>query len=373
MHSTRTLTILAVATVLVALTAIVARQQTTSTPTQEAKLFPALFAQINDTSEIIGASNEGTFTLIARDGRWLVKEKHAYPADTDKVHQLLIGLSQLRRVEPKTRNPELYAKIGVEDVTVEGAKSLRITLKSADDRVLADLLVGNRQFGKANPNLHEYFVRLAGEPQSWLVEGKIPDDKSVLRWLDQRVLDLNPDRVHEVKVVHPDGHKVVVRREDPSVADYALVGLPKGAEIESAYAVNSIGNTLTNLTLDDVKSVADVSFDGKGPLTVELSTFDGLRINMQAINEDNRSLARFRATFDPSLVEQTKTDTDAKPDETSSLKQAEAVRQEVDVLNKRWKEWVYVIPRYRIDSLAKKKSELLKVSEGKDKAGQSGG
>ncbi len=216
-------------------------------------------------------------------------------------------------------------------------------------------------------------MRIAGDPQSWLAEGKMPDEKSALKWLDQRLLDLNPDRVREVHVTHPDGQKVVVRRKDPSVADYELVGLPKGAEIESAYEVNSIGNTLTNLTLDDVKPALAVSFDGKGPLTVELSTFDGLRVNMQAIKDGDQDLARFSAKFDSFLVEQSKTDTSEKPDKSSSLKQTEAVKQEVDELNKRWKEWVYVIPRYRIDSLAKKKSDLLKVSEGKDKPSQSGG
>jgi hypothetical protein len=373
MRNKRALTILGIATLLVVLTAIVARQQTTSFPQQDEKLFPELLTQINETAEIIGTSNEGTFTLLGRDGRWLVKEKNEYPADTDKVHQLLVGLSQLRRVEPKTSNPELYAKIGVEDVTVEGAKSLRITLKSTDGRVLADLLVGNRQFGKANPSLSEYFVRVAGELQARLVEGKIPEEKSVLRWLDQRLLDLNADRVREVQVTHPDGQKVIVRRKEPSVADYELVGLPKGAEIESAYAVNSIGNTLTSLTLDDVKPTAAVSFSGKDPLTVELSTFDGLRVNMQAIKDGDQNLARFRATFDSTLAEQTKTDTDQKPDKTSPLKQAEAVKQEVDALNKRWKEWVYVVPRYRIDSLAKKNSELIKVSDSKEKPTESGG
>lgn len=373
MRNKRALTILGIATLVVVLTAIFARQQTTSIPQQDEKLFPELLTHINETAEIIGTSNEGTFTLLGREGRWLVKEKHEYPADADKVHQLLVGLSQLRRIEPKTSNPELYGKIGVEDVTVEGAKSLRITLKSADGRVLADLLVGNRQLSKANPNLHEYFVRLAGEPQSWLVEGKIPEEKSVLKWLHQRLLDLNAERVRKVQVMHPDGHKVVVRRKDPSVADYELVGLPKGAEIDSAYTVNSIGNTLTNLTLDDVKPAADVSFDGKGPLTVELSTFDGLRVNMQAIKDGDQNLAHFSATYDSSLVEQTRTDVDEKPGNTSPLKQTEAVKQEVDRLNKRWKAWVYIIPRYRIDSLAKRQSDLLKISAGKDKPGQSGG
>jgi hypothetical protein len=164
-----------------------------------------------------------------------------------------------------------------------------------------------------------------------------------------------------------------VRRKDPSVQDYDLVGLPKGAEIESVYTVNSIGNTLTNLVLDDVRPAARLNFSDKRPLAVELSTFDGLRISMQAIKDGDQHLARFSATFDSTLAEQTKADTDQKPDKTSPLKQAEAVKQEVDALNKRWKEWVYVVPRYRIDSLAKKNSELIKVSDSKEKPTESGG
>ena len=364
MDHKRALTILAVATVLVVVTAIVARQETTSTPKYEEKLFPELLGQINNTAEIIGTSKDGLFTLFARDGRWLVKEKHGYPANPDKVHQLLVGLSQLQRIEPKTNNPELYSKIGVEDVSVNGARSLRITLKSADGQVLADLLVGNRKFSKANPNLQEYFVRVAGEARAWLVEGKISDEKSVLNWLERDVLALDPGRVREVRVTHADGQEVVVQREDPSVADYKLVGLPDDAEVEP-YTVNSIANGLTNLTLDDVKPAADLSFSGKRPLTVELITFDGLRVNMQSLKDGKQHLARFRAEFDSSSVapsREGKNENKHAPE--TGLMKPDAVKKEVDTLNARWGDWVYVIPGYRIDSLTKKKSDLLKVSKG---------
>lgn len=372
MHNKRALTILAVATVLVVVTAIVARQETTSVPKHNEKLFPELLAQINDTAEIIGTSQEGTFTLLAREGRWLVKEKHEYPADTDKVHQLLVGLSQLRRVEPKTSNPALYSKIGVEDVATEGAKSLHITLRTGGGRALADVIVGTRRLSKANLSLSEYFMRLAGNAQSWLVEGKIPEEKSVLNWLKRDVLELDAGRVREVRVTHADGQEVVVRREDPSVADYKLVGLPEDAEIET-YTVNSIANTLTNLTLDDVKPATDVSFTGKRLLAVELTTFDGLRVSMQSLKDGKQHFARFRAEFDSSSVAPSR---EAKDENTKAyetgLKKPDAVKKEVDTLNARWTDWVYLIPGYRIDSLTKKKSDLLKVSKGEEKPRKGG-
>ena len=115
--------------------------------TQQGKaLFPELLTRINDVTEVKGTSVEGSYTLQLRDGRWVVKEKDAYPADTDKVRQLLFGLGQLRRVEPKTSNPELYDQIGVQDVDAKGAVSLQIKLSDAKGKTLAEIIVGSYNF-----------------------------------------------------------------------------------------------------------------------------------------------------------------------------------------------------------------------------------
>ncbi|MFQ5756793.1 MAG: DUF4340 domain-containing protein [Acidiferrobacterales bacterium] len=370
----KTILVLAAVTVVVALSAIFSKQDSGAIPGQGEPLFPQLMAQINDARQVSGVSNDGSFTINRRDDDWVVKEKFDYPADADKVRRLLLGTAQLTRIEPKTRKLEYYARLGIEDVDVAGSTSLKIALKDAGDRTLAELILGTRRPATGNPNLSEYFVRVPDNPQAWLVEGKLPDDKNPINWVDREILELDSKRVREVRVTHANGDKIIVRRPDPSTDDFELVGLPKGAEIKDIYAVNSIGNGLTNLSLDDVKPASAVRQDKKkAAMSVEITTFDGLRIKMRTRKKDKQNLAWFNAAFDPALVyknakpEKTETGSEAQnADEQTGLKAVDAVKQEVDTLNARWKGWVYVVPQYRVDSIAKKKSDLIKFSKNQD-------
>jgi hypothetical protein len=367
----KTILVLAAVTVVVALAAIFSKQDSSAIPGQGEPLFPELMAQINDARQVSGVSSDGSFTIKRRDNSWVVEEKSNYPADADKVHRLLLGTAQLTRIEPKTRKPEYYARLGVEDVDVAGSTSLKIALKDAGDRTLAALILGTRRPATGNPNLSEYFVRVPDNPQTWLVEGKLPDDKNPINWVDREILELDSKRVREVRVTHANGDKIIVRRPDPSADDFELVGLPKGAEIKDVYAVNSIGNGLTNLSLDDVKPASAVRQDKKkAAMSVEITTFDGLRVTMHTRKNGKENLAWFSAAFDPALVYEdtkvAKTETGSEAQDAGTqtgLKAADAVKQEAETLNTRWKGWVYVVPQYRVDSVAKKKSDLIKFSK----------
>ena len=380
MRNGKTLVILGLVTLAVVLAAIFTRQESTAIPRQGERLFPQLMANINDTTEVVGVSKNETFTLTRRDGHWVVKEKSDYPADANKVRQLIVGTAQFRRVEPKTRNPELYEKLGVEGINKEAAKSVKISLKNTSGAALAEFLLGERRWSRGDPSLSEYYVRLPDDPQAWLVEGKIPDDKSPTNWLDDEILELDSARVREVRVTHPDGDKVTVRHSKPSANDYQLLGLPEGAEVEFNYAVNSIGNTLTSLTLDNVKPAPEVRFKNGTGLSVELETFDGLRVQMQTMKDGEDNLAWFSAMFDSSLIHEDErankeatesAEKDAK--KKSRLKAPDDVKKEAATLNARWKDWVYVVPQYRIDSLGKKKSELIKFTKKTKSSKKTGG
>jgi hypothetical protein len=370
----KTILVLAAVTGVVTLAAIFSKQDSSAIPGQGEPLFPELMAQINDARQVSGISGDGSFTIKRRDDGWVVEEKSNYPADADKVHRLLLGTAQLTRIEPKTRKPELYAQLGVEDVDADGSQSLKFTLKNAGGDELADFILGTRRPATGNPNLSEYFVRVPGNPQTWLVEGKLPDDKNPINWVDREILELDSKRVRAVRVTHANGDKIIVRRPDPSADDFELVGLPKGAQIKDVYAVNGIGNGLTNLSLDDVKSASAIRQDKKkAAMSVEITTFDGLRVTMHTRKNGKENLAWFSAAFDPALVyedtkpEKTETGSEAQDaDEQTGLKATDAVKQEAETLNTRWQGWVYVVPQYRVDSVAKKKSDLIKFSKKPD-------
>ena len=355
MRGPRLLAALGALTLVFALAAFFLRQQPATIPQQGQALFPDLLARINDAAQIVLTNRDGGLTLERREGLWVVVDKHAYRADRERVQRLLVGTAQLRRVEPKTRDPERYAEIGVQDVDAKDAKSLKISLKDGAGKTLAEYLLGESRAAKADPAASEYFVRLPSDPQSWLVEGKVPTDSSPVSWLEREILKIDRQRVREVRVRHADGNTLVVRRPSPQAEDYELVGLPKGKQIDYPYAVNSVGDTLADLGLDDVRPAAQLAL--KDPrLRATLVTFDGLRVVMETFKEDGSNLARLQAAFEPPPAGPDKLATEAK----TVLKKPDEVKEEAAMLNARWREWVYVIPQYRVDSLAKKTSELSK-------------
>ena len=370
MRKISTLVILSLVTVAAVLAAAFSRQQADEVSREGQLVFPDFIEAINDVSEIAGVSGTERFTLTREGHRWVIKEKSNYPATPDDIHQLLVGAAQLKRIEPKTSNPDLYAKLGLEDEAAEGTTSLKLTVRQTSGDALAELLIGNSRPGKSDPSLSEYYVRVPDDDEAWLVQGRLPPHRTANDWLDKELLTLDRQRVRETRIIHPDGEEVIVRRNSPSMNDYELTGLPEGAEVESTYAVNRIATALTDVSLNDVKPASELSFsDGTG-LSAELATFDGLRVNIETTQKDDVTYARFSANFDSSSVV---TDEEPKPESagqsettaeaTEQAPKTEAAEQEAQALNARWENWAYALPDYLVTDLEKTNTDLIKQEE----------
>ena len=155
-------------------------------------VFPALLEQVNSVARVRVTGSEGTFTL-ARDGdAWVVEEKERYPADPDRVHKLLLGAAGMKRLEPKTSNPERYPKLWLEDPSGEDARSAGLALENASGAVLASWVLGDRRPSKSDAGRTELYIRVADDPQAWLVEGSVPGGDKIIDWLDRAVAPHRP-------------------------------------------------------------------------------------------------------------------------------------------------------------------------------------
>jgi hypothetical protein len=362
MRKLRTLIVLGLITLLAVLLAVLtARQESDGIAGSGERLFPKLLAQVNDVARIQGAGQGGPVTLVRTDLGWQVQEKGGYAAATAEVRALLLGLAQLKRLEPKTRNPERYAALGLEEVTTKDARSVQLVLQDSGGQSLASVLLGNRRPAKGASDASEIFVRLPEDPQAWLVEGRLPSNQSAKDWLDKEVLKLDQGRIRSLKLNHGDGQSVFVHKSERSAGDFQLADIPKGREVQSAYSVNSIATVFTDLTLEDVKPQSQIKFESSPPLKAELASFDGLRIVMETSKEGEQTYARFQARFAPAAEA-----TSEAPARTEG-KSAEEVKKESETLNARWKGWAYVLPEYRLSSLSQKQADLLKPVD-QDKA-----
>lgn len=362
----KALLILVLLTVVVAVAAVVAQRDTSSVAGAGEPLFPAMLDNINDITTVIGVGGGETFTLVRDGERWVVSEKHRFPANQDDARQLILGAARLTRIEPKTSNPDLYAKIGIDDIHAENGNAVQYTFKNAAGDALADIIIGNSRLGRADPQASEYFVREPAMAQTWLVQGKLPDAIGVIGWLDDRVLKVDRDRVHRVTVEHPDGAIIRVGKKRPSQKTFDLLDVPEGTELDSKWKVSDLGRSLATLDLADVipASQASVSDDGR---KVEMTTFDGLRVVLRSVEDGERTLARIYASFDVSAaVPEFLPGGVQSEGESELLLSADAVREEADRINQDSQNWIYVVPDYRANYMSITKEELIKKPEKKE-------
>jgi hypothetical protein len=362
----KALLILIALTAAIALAAVVVNKEKSDVTGAGEPMFPALLDNINDITTVVGVSGGETFTLVHDGGRWLVLEKNRYPADQVKARQLLLGMARMHRIEPKTSNPDLYAKIGLDDVNAKDGNAVKYSFNNANGDALAELIIGNSRLGRTDPQLNEYFVREPSSDQTWLVESKLPDESDALGWLESKLLNINRNRVRQVTVLHPDGAVVTISKKKPSQQAFDLHDVPQDMELESPYVVSDLGRSLATLDLEDVIPAAEADVPDTG-LTVEMTTFDGLRVVLHSVEDGERTLARVEAFFDEALVaKEFLPGGDQAEGESEFLLGAEAVGEEVSRYNGEWQNWIFVLPEYRAKYMVVKKEDMIKKPEKKE-------
>ncbi|MGD9851996.1 MAG: DUF4340 domain-containing protein [Nitrospirales bacterium] len=386
---TKTIGILAGLTLIGTLVAaLVTREPVTQTPQSGEPVFPQLMSVINDVSEILVETKEHIITLVRREGEWGVKEKMGYRADVEKVKSALVGLAELRLQDPKTKNPELYDRLGLLSKEKDGSTSLTISVKTGESTPIAQVVIGNQKPAKSNPRLSEIYIRKPDDPQAWLVTGNLRLDRLPEEWLDKEITALPTKRVRHVQVTHPDKEVLDLSKEKPEDMDFQLDSIPTGYKVSSTFNLNNVVGTLVQLSLEDVRKESEMKFSADTGVKAMVETFDGLRFHVQTAKEGEKVFGKFSAEFDQSLVKTNEENEPAKeepqqssekdqeaappseetpseknPDipkkEESLLKKPESVQQEVAAFNKRVGGWIYELPKFRVENFAKHKKDLI--------------
>ncbi len=352
--------------------------------------FPHLLDRINEVARIRIEGYGDPFHIVRADDAWVVEEKDGYPANPDRVYRLLVGGASLKLLEPKTSRPEYYSELGVEDPQEEGADSLRVRLEGAGGEELARWVIGNRRSSGANRDRSELYVRIADDPQVWLVEGSLPSGRSAVDWSVRDVVAIPVDRIRQVTVEHEDGQVVRVSKESRSDSEFTLQDIPAGRELDAAYRISDLGGFIQDLRLDDVLSRTkydEEEFEADKGLALSVLTFDGLRVLGEIKRRDSEGWLVLRAEVDEEAFaaeaaaaeasseegaadsgesgEQTdgESDADADTDTPEASLDREAIVAEVESLNERWSMWAYELPGYKVGYVNVRMDGLTRIPE----------
>lgn len=282
--------------VMVAALAVVATRHW-SAPTQtEIQPFPGLMDRLGEVAEITIERSDGTITLERVEDDWQMPEKNGYPVRGDRVRKLAIGLAEMKFTEPKTRKPERYPRLEVEDPEAEDAKSKLVTLKTADGDDLARLIVGRETSVDGARGL---YVRLPDRKQAWLAPADLEIGRTVEGWLEEEIMHVDPARIARLTTVQPDGERLVVYRDTPDDPHFKFQDLPEDAVLKGEAAGDDTKSALTAVTLLDVAPESAFDFSGEGVTRAEVATFDGLLVEVAMVEKEGDTWARFTASRAP--------------------------------------------------------------------------
>jgi len=282
---------------------------------------------LNSITEVRLSKGDGTKTTLKKGATdWSVAERE-YPADSGKVRKLLLDLAALNVVEEKTRTPENYPALGVEDPI--SAKATGTRVDAVTPAKTYSLIVGKSSGAKSG------YVRVINTPQSFLAAPLITLDADPRRWLDHTLIDIPQDRIKEFAVKPAEGSGYTATRPNKEQSDFTVAEVPKGRELSSPAAADPIAGSLAGVSLDDVQRAPQTP--PAGVSHVAFNTFDGLKIEVAGRKDGTRTLV----SFTPS----------------STAKETEA---EAKTLAARLNGREFEIPSYKYDGLFRPLDDLLK-------------
>jgi hypothetical protein len=313
-----------------------------------AKLFPSLTKNADRIASITLKRADKTLTLERKGDAWSLKDRGGYEVKGDRVRALLVRLSQAELVGRKTRNPERFKLLELEDLAGKDAKSRLVTVADDKGATLAEAIIGKRSTEQFAAGKGGTYVRRPGEKETWLANAEIDIDPAITQWVDTTVFEAQIAKVKRVAVEFPDGTKTIVEREAGKPANkdgYKLVDMPAGKKLKTDYALEDVVNAFARVEMEDVRKAG--AGDAKAaaekaskPGVASFESETGLKITITVRSEGDARWATVTATGDG----------DAKA--------------EADKINAHVKGWEFKLPGWKYDQMFKKHDDLTVAASG---------
>ena len=315
--------------------------------------FPGVAPRLAEAALVEIRRHDGGVTIARRDGVWGLVAKDGFPVRPERMRELFTGLAELRLIEERTGNPELFARLGLEDVTVPGGTSQLLTVKDAEGRVIAEAILGRRRIRTAGNLPEAIYLRRPGETRTFLAEGTLRADTDPMLWVEREILDIRRQRIATVMTERAGAAPVRVVRRSIDLEAAELEGMAEDFRADPA-KVDDLPRALEWLTFNDVRGRAGL--EGAERLGVaRATTFDGLIVEIRLVAEGGRRWALFDVTWqDPGPPPE------APPPE---LKAAAEGREEAATLARRLSPWAFALVDWKADILLYRPEDIAAAGD----------
>lgn len=359
--SRRALAILLVLGLVMAGVALVVQQRETAT-TPAGRLGQSLLGNLKaaDVAAISIREPSGGLTLERKGERWTIAEKGGFPADLDKVTELVIKAIGLRVGQSEPLGEKDRARLELAEPGKDGAGTL-VEFRGADGKPLARLLVGKKYFKREPENSARAladgrFVLLPDDPKSvyTLSDPLALATAKTGTWISKEGISIERVKSLEIKLADGEAWRIERATDGP---EWTLAGAKAGEKLDASKA-NAASYSLNGLPIEDIGAIAKPEDHGLDqPALVTAATFDGLTYALRIGNPAGENYP-VQVRIEGELAGS------EKPDEKNPGKNAQRLERE-----RALKDFVLLIPKSRLSDALKKRGELLeqKKPDGKKK------
>lgn len=295
----------------------------------------ALFASMRtdpppDIARVEIEQGDKKLALTRKGNDWVLLD--GFPAMRERVRALLLGIAEADLVEPKTRQPERYALLGLEDPKRPDAASRLVRLYDAKQHKVAELIVGKRRANAFGTNRTGTYVRLPGEAQTWLADTAMEGGVGLRDWIDTLLVVSARPQVNSISLRAPGKDPIDIARGESG--DLMVKDLPAGMKLKYTNSLDDIAEAVANYSFDDVRK-AQPAADDKVSIAV-LKLASGAEVTVRMRQDGEFAWASFAA----------------KGDSAEAKSQADALQARVEG-------WEFRVPESKMSAIFRSREDLL--------------
>jgi Domain of unknown function (DUF4340) len=316
---------------------------------------------VNDVAQIVVKNAGSTLTLKNEQGTWQVAERNGYPADFQKIRELLRTLWELKAGQVTQVGASQHARLRIVRPGAGSDSGTEIDLFSSQGKPLATVILGKTLERGETPGAAGRFVYNPAHPEQVdLVAESFAsvDPLTIGSWLDKTFFAA--DNVKEISRSDPNSPWKLVRADAKS--DWRLETAAPNETLNKEVAA---GLTSFNPNFTDVRAPGTAAAETglAQPIEIDLQTFDGFDYKVFLGKEGPEKTRFLHFKVSGHFPEQRLPEPNEKPEDKQ--KKDEAFQKQLGDLQARLareqklEPWIYLVPDYSVEALLKRRDELL--------------
>ncbi|MBV9969774.1 MAG: DUF4340 domain-containing protein [Xanthobacteraceae bacterium] len=262
---------------------------------------PALRTRAGDLTGITIRDSADTFNIERRGGEFVAADS-GFPVRLDALREVVTQSAGLTFNDARTADPSRYSELGLADSGEGSGKEIVFHATNGD---IADIVVGNND-STAGTAGGGQFVRIKGQPQTWLARGSVRVPTNRTGWYANVDFDTKRTEIKKVTLSGGGGDTITIAADAQKPGEFDLENVPEKREPDS-FKVSRLATLFDAFSFQDVrKRTAPAPADARHIA----ADSDGVEVTLTSVG--NLADGWVQITAEP-------TATDGKPDKAKAI------------------------------------------------------